>query len=205
MDNYFLYMAIASATIASPGPGVVLTISNSLKYGFLGSLSGILGVAFGMLCIALLSATSVAVVLSTSALAFTLLKYVGAAYLIYLGIKMWRSSTKFNPEIKTETKSNLNRFAEGLAITVLNPKPIFFFIALLPQFVNTTSQNVSQFLVLVFIFSILVIFIHCLYSASATFARKKLSTPKGSKLVSKISGSFYIFFGLGLAATNDRV
>jgi threonine/homoserine/homoserine lactone efflux protein len=202
MDNYLLYVAIASATIASPGPGVVLSISNSLRYGFLGSLAGILGVAFGMLGIALLSATSVAVILSTSAFAFTLLKYVGAAYLIYLGIKMWRSSSKFNSDLKTKEKSNFSRFLKGLTITILNPKPIFFFIALFPQFVTVGNQNIYQFLLLVITFSILVIIIHCLYSASANMARKKLSTNKGSKLVSRVSGSFYIFFGLGLAASN---
>lgn len=202
MDNYLLYVAIASATIASPGPGVVLSISNSLRYGFLGSITGILGVAFGMLCIALLSATSIAIILSTSALVFTILKLIGAAYLIFLGIKMWRSSAKINPDLKTVKKSNLSRFIEGLAITVLNPKPIFFFIALFPQFVEAGDQNIYQFLLLVVTFSVLVVIIHCLYSASANMARAKLSTKKGSKLVSKISGSFYMFFGFGLAVSN---
>ncbi len=81
MESYLLYIAIASATIASPGPGVVLTISNSIRYGFFGSVAGIVGVASAMLCIATISATSLAVILSTSALAFTILKYVGAAIL----------------------------------------------------------------------------------------------------------------------------
>lgn len=202
MDNYLLYIVISAATIASPGPGVVLSVSNSLRYGFWGSLAGILGVAIGMLGIALLSVTSVAVILSASAVAFSLLKYIGAAYLIYLGIKMWRSASKFNPDLSASKKSNFQRFCEGLTITVLNPKPIFFFIALFPQFITVDSPNRFQFLQLVITFSVLVIIIHCLYAALANLARKKLASKQGNRLISKFSGSCYIFFGFGLAASN---
>jgi len=107
MENYILYIAIASATIASPGPGVVLTISNAIRYGFVGSASGIVGVASAMLCIAVISATSLAAVLSASATAFIILKYVGAAYLIYLGIRMWIQckQPKFNRHVKIEARA----------------------------------------------------------------------------------------------------
>ena len=66
MEDYILFVAIASATIASPGPGVVLTITNAIKDGFRGAISGIIGVASAMLCIAIISATSLAAILSTS-------------------------------------------------------------------------------------------------------------------------------------------
>ncbi|MEM5529270.1 LysE family translocator [Gammaproteobacteria bacterium AS21] len=202
MNSYLLYITIAAATIASPGPGVVFTISNTIRDGFSGAISGVLGIAFGMLCIALLSATSVAVVLSASALAFTLLKFVGAAYLIYLGFKLWRSSAAINTDIHTVKKSNLKKFTQGMLLTFLNPKPIFFFIALFPQFIDKSQPSFSQFLLLVMTFAVLVIIIHCVYGASANFARHKLSSPKSSHLISKISGSFYICFGLGLAASS---
>ncbi|MES9857222.1 MAG: LysE family translocator [Sedimenticola sp.] len=202
MESYLLYIAIASATIASPGPGVVLTISNSIRYGFFGSVAGIVGVASAMLCIATISATSLAVILSTSALAFTILKYVGAAYLIYLGIKMWRSSSKFDVNNKQTRKSNKHRFTEGLLITLLNPKPIFFFMALFPQFINSGENYLFQFLLLAMTFSVLVVIIHFGYAFFAKSARSKLSTPKGSQILSKASGSFYVFFGVGLATTN---
>lgn len=93
MDSYLLFLAIAAATIASPGPGVVLTISNALRYGVRGAVSGIMGIASGMLIIAVLSASSLAVLMLASATAFTIVKFIGAAYLIYLGVKMWRTST----------------------------------------------------------------------------------------------------------------
>ena len=202
MENYLLFIVIASATIASPGPGVVLTISNSLRYGFWGALAGIFGVASGMLFIAIVSATSLAVILATSALAYTILKYIGAAYLIYLGIKMWLSSSKFDVKNKNTIKSNKLKFTKGLLITLLNPKPIFFFMALFPQFINSSESYLIQFLLLVTTFSVLVVIIHCVYASFAKTAKSRLSTSKRGQHLSKVSGSFYVFFGVGLATTN---
>ena len=196
MEQYLLYLAFASINILSPGPGVVLTITNAIKYGFWGAVSGILGVALGMLCIAAISATSLTLLLATSAVAFTTLKLAGAAYLVYLGIKMWLSSAKFDDQ------GSKLRFTEGLLITLLNPKPIFFFMVLFPQFIEPNESYGLQFGVLAITFSVLVIIIHCLYAAFSKAARSSLSTPIGSRIVSRVSGSFYIFFGVGLAASD---
>ncbi len=202
MDQYLLYLAIASATIASPGPGVVLTITNSLSYGFWAAFPSILGVATGMMCIAAISATGLALVLATSALAFTVFKLVGAAYLIYLGIKMWRTSAKINVQKTAKAKTAKVRFTEGLLITLLNPKPIFFFMALFPQFITPNENYPAQFIFLTVTFSLLVVLIHCGYAAFSKLARSVLSTPKGRKLLGRVSGCFYMLFGLGLAASN---
>ncbi|AGH80862.1 lysine exporter protein LysE/YggA [Psychromonas sp. CNPT3] len=202
MENYILFIAIASATILSPGPGVVFTITNSIKDGFLGAISGVLGVAIGMLCIAAISATSLATILSTSAFAFTILKYIGSAYLIYLGIKMWRSSSNFSISNNNHAKSNKKKFTEGFFITLLNPKAIFFFMALFPHFINPNEAYIFQFLLLAITFSVLVVIIHFSYSFFAKSARSKLSTPKGSRVLSKTSGTFYMLFGAGLAIAN---
>ena len=91
MDNYHLYLLIALITVASPGPGVILTLSNAIRYGVRSALSGMLGIASGIFMKSVLSATSLGILLASSALAFTILKYIGAAYLIYLGIKLWKA------------------------------------------------------------------------------------------------------------------
>jgi len=205
MESYILFIAMASATIVSPGPGVILTITNSIKDGFLGAIFGVLGVAIGGFCIAVLSATSLAAILSTSAFAFTLLKYIGSAYLIYLGIKMWRSSANFNVTPSSMVKSHRKKFTEGLLITLLNPKPIFFFMALFPQFINPNEAYIFQFILLAVTFSVLVVIIHCSYAFFAKSARAKLSTPKGGLVLNKVSGSFYLLFGAGLATASKSL
>jgi len=202
MDGYLLYIIIAAVTIASPGPGVILTIANTLKYGFIHAIVGILGVALGMLCVAVVSATSLGVIMSTSALAFTFLKYIGAIYLIYLGIKLWRSPPTFSAGNKQRSKTGLHRFIEGFSITLFNPKPIFFFMSLFPQFIDKDHAYVAQFALLSLTFSALVIIIHCIYGVTANFARTKLSSPKIGKLINRASGSIFMCFGVGLAASS---
>lgn len=88
---YLLFLLMATATVLSPAPGVVMTLTNSLRYEMQGTFSGILGISFGAMIVTGVSATSVGFLLAASAPAFTILKLVGAAYLIYLGIRLWHA------------------------------------------------------------------------------------------------------------------
>ena len=136
MDGYLLFSVIAIATILSPGPGVLLTLTNSIRYGTKGAIGGIFGIAFGTFIVAGVSATSVGVILATSTIAFTIIKYIGAIYLIYLGIKLWNSET---PKMDTENQTTKNikiQFLEGIMLQVTNPKAVFFFMSIFPQFIN---------------------------------------------------------------------
>lgn len=201
MENYVLFVIVAAATITSPGPGVILTITNSLRYGFWGAIPGVFGIASGVLFVSIISATSLAAILETSAFAFIIVKFIGAGYLIYLGLKLWSSSASIKVSYDTK-KSKKHKFVEGLLITLLNPKPIFFFMALFPQFINSTENYLIQFAFLSITFSFLVVIIHCTYALFAKKAKSKLSTPKGTQFLSKAGGSIYIFFGIQLATTN---
>ncbi|BBP43254.1 LysE family translocator [Thiosulfativibrio zosterae] len=202
MDNYFLYLLITIITIASPGPGVLLTLTNALRYGFRGSLAGIFGIAAGIFVVAVLSATSIALVLSTSPIAFTVLKYLGAAYLMYLGFRLWQSQPQYRVTQTVVDKTHRLRFVEGVGITVLNPKPIFFFMAVFPQFIAVTDSALDplwQFWFLVLTYCVLVVVIHSLYAVMAKLARASLASEHGSYWVSKTSAVFHILLGLGLA------
>ena len=206
MDSYFLYLLITFITIASPGPGVLLTLTNALRYGFRGSLAGILGIAAGIFVVAVLSATSIALVLSTSMLAFTVLKYLGAAYLMYLGFKLWQSQQQYRLTQTVSAKTHRMRFVEGVGITVLNPKPIFFFMAVFPQFIAVTDSLLDplwQFWFLVLTYCVLVLVIHSLYALMAKMARVSLASEQGSRWVSKTSAVFHVLLGLGLALSHQ--
>jgi len=203
MQNYLLFTIIAIATILSPGPGVLLTLTNSIRYGFSGAIGGIMGIAFGTFIVAGISATSVGVILASSTTAFTIMKYVGAIYLIYLGIKLWRA-----PILKMDsniiTKIGIKRqFTEGLILQTTNPKAVFFFMSIFPQFIDYSSaNNFSDFLLLVVTYSCLNLIIHFLYAYLAKSARTWLSSEKGGSMVNRLGGGTFIFFGLGLASAN---
>jgi len=203
MENYLLFTLIATVTILSPGPGVLLTLTNSIRYGFFGAIGGIVGIAFGTFIVAGLSATSVGVILATSAMAFAVMKYIGAAYLIYLGIKLWRSPvTKLDTSSRTAGNIKV-QFLEGLMIQLTNPKAVFFFMSIFPQFVDfSSSQYVSQFFILVVTYSSLNLLIHFLYAYLARSARNWLSTEKGGRMVNRAGGGVFVLFGIGLASTS---
>jgi homoserine/homoserine lactone efflux protein len=200
MENYLLFFVVAVLTVLSPGPGVLLTLTNTIRYGFQGAIGGIVGIAFGTFVVALISATSLGVLLATSSFAFTLVKFVGAAYLFYLGLKLWRS-----PAIKIDVnsasiKNKKRQFIEGLTLQLTNPKVVFFFMSIFPQFINHAAPYASQFLLLVVTYSSLVLVIHFLYASLAKSARHWLSSEKGGRIVNRIGGGTFMCFGVGLAA-----
>lgn len=202
MENYLIFLLLAIITVLSPGPGVVLTLTNTIRYGAKGAIGGILGIAFGTFIVAGVSATGLGLLLVTSSIAFTIMKFIGAAYLIYLGLKLWRA-----PPIKVELNDEANKnrklqFLEGLALQLTNPKAIFFFISVFPQFINFNHGYTAQFILLVVTYSFLVIIIHLLYSFLAKSARFWLASEKGGLLVNRFSGGTFMCFGVGLATAS---
>lgn len=199
MELYLLFLLMAAATVLSPGPGVVMTISNSLRYGMRGTLGGVLGIAFGALVVAAISATSLGVLLATSAQAFTVLKFIGAAYLIYLGVRLWRAPPFSFTEQPGLSSSFGKRFVEGLSLQLTNPKAIFFFLSVFPQFIDPGMNYSVQFGTLVLTYSALVVCIHCVYAFFAKRAKSWLTSERGGRVVNRTAGSTFIFFGAMLA------
>jgi len=199
MKLYLLFLLMATATVFSPGPGVVMTLSNALRYGMRGTFGGILGIAFGALVVAAISATSLGVLLAASALAFTILKFVGAAYLVYLGIRLWRAPPFQFAEPSAHQASFGRRFLEGLSLQLTNPKAIFFFLSVFPQFINAEQNYALQFTTLVLTYSSLVVAIHCTYAVFAKRAKHWLTSERGGRALNKAAGATFVFFGAALA------
>ena len=206
MEQYLLYLIITAITVASPGPGVILTLSNAIRYGVKPAVAGFLGIALGILIVSVISATSLGVLLASSAIAFTILKFIGAAYLIYLGIKLWRSppirldDSVEGSKTKTEIKFT-HRFKEGFFVSILNPKPIFFFMSLFPQFINHQQNYLFQFSLLTLTFCGMILLVHSVYALGAHSIKGWLLSPRGSKTVNRVGGSVFILFGFGLASS----
>ena len=199
MTLYPVFLLVAATTVLSPGPGVVMTLTNALRHGFRATFGGILGISTGALAVAALSATGLGLLLATSALAFTVLKYVGALYLIYLGIRLWHA-----PAVRFETRATApagmgRQFLEGLSLQLTNPKAIFFFLSVFPQFIDRSRGFGGQFALLVLTYSMLVIVIHFGYALAAQRARRWLTSERGGRAVNRAGGAAFVFFGAALA------
>jgi threonine/homoserine/homoserine lactone efflux protein len=202
MTLYLLFLTMATLTVLSPGPGVVMTLSNALRFGLRGTLGGIFGIAVGALVVAAISATSLGVLLATSALAFTIAKLLGAAYLLYLGVRLW-----FSPPFRFEAQSAhearfARRFVEGLTLQLTNPKAVFFFLSIFPQFIIPSESYIPQFARLVLTYSTLVVAIHCSYALLAKQARAWLTSERGGRVVNRTAASTFVFFSAVLASAH---
>jgi threonine/homoserine/homoserine lactone efflux protein len=200
MKLYGLFILMAGSTVLSPGPGVVMTLSNALRHGLRGTAGGVLGIAFGALVVAALSATSLGLLLAASPLAFMILRLCGAVYLAYLGIRLWRAQPLRLAPPAGQAPDFGKRFLEGLSLQVTNPNAIFFFLSVFPQFIEPGGGYAAQFTTLVVTYAALVVAIHSLYAAFAAKARRWLSSERGGRAVNRIGGASFIFFGAALAA-----
>jgi len=201
---YLLFLLMAGATVLSPGPGVVMTLSNALRFGARGTMGGVLGIATGALVVAVISATSLGVLLATSAAAFTALKFIGAAYLVYLGIRLWRA-----PPLQLEISAAGadggfgKRFVEGITMQLTNPKVVLFFLSIFPQFIDPSASYAAQFAVLVLTYCLLVVGIHLMYAVFARRAKRWLTSARGGRIMNRAAGTTFFFFG-GVLATASR-
>ena len=149
--RFSLFLGAASLLAIMPGPGMLYVLARTLAGGRREGVLSSLGTFFGGLMHVLAAATGLSLVLATSATAFAMVKYAGAAYLIYLGVRMIVSARKDQEgEIQMPAgQVRRNPFWQGIATEVLNPKTAIFFLAFIPQFVNRVSGGVFwQFLLL---------------------------------------------------------
>jgi len=196
---YLLFLLMAGAAVLSPGPGVVMTLTNSLRHGVRGTLGGIIGIAIGALVVAAISATSVGVLLAASATAFTVLKLIGAGYLFYLAIRLWRAPALRFTEQPARPGGFAQRLLEGLTLQLTNPKAIFFFLSVFPQFIDPAKDFALQFTTLVLTYSALVVVIHTTYAVFAKRTRRWLASERGGCTINLAASATFVFFGTALA------
>jgi RhtB (resistance to homoserine/threonine) family protein len=208
--SFELWLAFAAASavlLAIPGPTILLVISYALGHGRKAARATVAGVALGDFTAMTASMLGLGVLLATSATLFTALKWIGAAYLIYLGIKLWRapvSSSEASAETETLPKERpLRIFLHTYVVTALNPKSIIFFVAFLPQFINPAQPLLAQMVVFEMTFLVLATLNAAFYAFLASMARKSIRKPSVQRAVNRVGGSLMIGAGV-LAASWKR-
>jgi len=202
--EHWLAFAVASGIlVAIPGPTVLLVISYALGHGRKSAAATVAGVALGDFTAMTASMLGLGAFLATSATLFTALKLIGAAYLVYMGIKLWRAPVAL-PGVAKPTETNARRiFAHAYVVTALNPKSIVFFIAFLPQFFSSSQPVVPQMIIFEVTFLVLATVNAAIYGMVASAARRTIRRPAVQRAVNRVGGSFLIGAGL-LAATWRR-
>ena len=203
LSNWLLFCSVALLVTFSPGPAVLLAISNAIAVGPRRAMISSMGNGFGLFIISGVAMAGMGVVLATSATAFMLLKLAGALYLVYLGIKQWRSKTSIVADAPValgaaNPNSFWKLFRQGLTVALTNPKAILFFSALFPQFITPGEPVAVQFTVLTTSFVACAMLAHLFYANLARLLKSQLATPGRAKLFNRISGGAFVLLGLSL-------
>ena len=203
-DLWLAFVAASTALLLIPGPTVLLVLSYALSKGRAVAVSSAAGVATGDFVAMSLSLAGLGALVATSALLFTVLKWLGAAYLIWLGIRLIRSAPREGLALPSTEVSARGVFWHNAAVTALNPKSIAFFIAFVPQFIDTNAPLLPQFGVLVATFVTLAALNALAYALAADKLRHMIGRPGVIAWMTRAGGATLIGMGL-MTATLRRV
>jgi len=199
------FLAASFVLAVTPGPGVVYIVARTLAQGRGAGLASVAGVAAGNLCNALGAALGLAALFAVSSLAFSVVKYAGAAYLVYLGIKaLRRPATIAAPgEFAPPEKRRIAR--DGVLVALLNPKTALFFAAFLPQFIDRAGGAALQGALLGVVFVAVAACTDSAYVLAANLAGARLGKSRRFETIGRYAAAA-TYFGLGLftAATGSR-
>ena len=204
VDQFLLFVLMAVLLILLPGPDTVIATKNTLEIGRTGGLQTALGTCCALLIHTMAAVIGLSAIIVKSAVLFSVFKYVGAVYLVYMGVKaIW--SLKKN-EVATDTEElQVNKyghtscFRQGFLTNILNPKVAVFFLTFLPQFVNTEKSTLPQFLLMGLTYALLTAIWFLLYIYLINHIRMYMRKPTTQKFIQGISGIVLVGFGIKLA------
>jgi threonine/homoserine/homoserine lactone efflux protein len=201
-----LFVLGALVLAATPGPSVLYIVARGINQGRAAALVSVLGIASGDLVHITAAALGVSALLLSSALAFSVVKYLGAAYLIYLGIHKLSDRELANPTQLVKRESLKRIFLQGFVVNALNPKAALFFIAFLPQFVNPTRGAVLfQIIFLGVLFTLVASASDSVYAlVSGTIGRWLKQNPRLLKTQRYVTGGTYIGLGVATAFSSPQ-
>ena len=209
-DSTQLLMFIAAGWLLNltPGPDVLYIVSTALKSGVRAGIVAALGIVSGCFVHVFAAALGVGALLATSATAFTVLKWVGAAYLMWMGVKLLlaKGGSSVVPAVASHEPADLGRlFRQGFLTNVLNPKVALFFLAFVPQFIAPgTPDKVTAFLLLGLLFNLNSLPINFGYAWLAGWASRRVGAlQRAMHWMDRAAGVMFIGFGLKLALSDN--
>lgn len=202
-ETWLAFCAASAVLLIIPGPTILLVVSYGLGQGWRTALPTAVGVALGDFTAMTLSMLGVGALLAASASVFTVLKLAGAAYLIYLGVKLFRAGGTLQAEPRADAASALKMVGHAWVVTALNPKSITFFVAFLPQFIDRNVDFWTQMLVFETTFLVLA-FVNALgYALAAARARKLFASPRAIGIFNRTGGAMLVGAGVATAAARS--
>lgn len=195
-ELWIAFALAAAAVIAIPGPTTLMVLGHTVSNGWrIGALS-LIGVTLGDICAITLSVLGFSALLATSAEAFTAMKWLGAAYLVWLGIQLWRAPAMEITPTQENRASVRSAILQTFIVTLLNPKGILFFAAFLPQFIDPARPLWPQVIMLMLTFDVIAAAIQGVYIFAMGRARHRVASPQLLKNMNRVGGAMLVGAGL---------
>ncbi|HWT57188.1 MAG TPA: LysE family translocator [Rhizobium sp.] len=198
LEAWLAFAAASAIMLAIPGPTILLVVSYALGHGRRTAFATVSGVALGDFTAMTASLFGLGAVLAASATLFTVLKWIGGAYLIWLGIKLWRAPVIGEPVADNDNlpeEKSLKIFLHAYVVTALNPKSIVFFVAFVPQFLNPALPFLGQMAIMEATFLVLAILNASAYAFLANTARGLIRKASVQRAVNRTGGTLLIAAG----------
>jgi len=205
-DLWLIYLVATIGLSLTPGPNGLLALSHGAMHGVKKCTFTITGGVFGFVILMAISLAGMGALLIASEQGFMIAKWLGAAYLVYLGVKTWRSPP---PQVRDDTqvdtspvKSGRALFTQGFFVAISNPKVIIFFAAFLPQFIDTSAPKMIQFVILATTFAVSEFLVELFLAGSAHKLIPWLSKGRVGIWFNRVTGSTFVGMGAVLATIN---
>ena len=206
MTSLAIFVTAVLALLLVPGPAVIYVVARSLEQGRTAGFVSTFGIAAASVVHVGFAAFGLSALLMQSAVAFSVVKYLGAAYLVYLGVRTLISKTEASSVQEVQALRHSQIFSQGFVVNLLNPKTALFFLAFLPQFVDPTRASVMlQIVTLGMIFTGIAVVTDSMFAFAAGTARQLLAGNERAARVQKyLAGTTYIVLGVATALSGGR-
>ncbi|WP_182356061.1 LysE family translocator [Komagataeibacter europaeus] len=203
--TWLLFAATAFVLSAMPGPNMMHVMSTSIRYGLLRSVGVMTGCMLAIVLVVIASLAGMAGILVASPRLFMVLRVIGAAYLVFLGVRVWRARDVADSDgadmacVPAVTVRAL--FRDGFLTGISNPKLLLFAAAFLPQFINPAAPRMPQYVTLVMTFAMVEVFWYVVYASGGRVLSAWLRTPEVHRIFCLVTGLVFIGFGAMLLLT----
>ncbi|EPM7554608.1 homoserine/homoserine lactone efflux protein [Citrobacter freundii] len=197
---WFAYLLTSIILSLSPGSGAINTMTTAISHGYRGASASIAGLQTGLGIHIVLVGVGLGTLFSRSVIAFEVLKWAGAVYLIWLGIQQWRAAGAIDLNTMANKQSRSRLFKRAVFVNLTNPKSIVFLAALFPQFILPQEPQLMQYVVLGVTTIVVDIIVMIGYATLATRIAGWIKGPKQMKALNKVFGSLFMLIGALLAS-----
>lgn len=197
---WLTYLITTIILSLSPGSGAINTMTTAISHGYRNTFASIAGLQAGLTIHIMLVGVGLGTLFSRSVMAFEILKWAGAAYLIWLGIQQWRAAGSISLQTRGTPQPRSKLFKRAVLVNITNPKSIVFLAALFPQFIDPLQPQAMQYLVLGLTTVIVDIIVMIGYATLATRIARWLKAPGQMKTLNRVFGSLFVLVAALLAS-----